>query len=64
VETRSRSQLAVYYTASRGFLLIASGVVFAIFQQWLVAALVVAVGVSALLYAERKYPEWRARQRW
>jgi hypothetical protein len=54
-----RSTLA----ASRAFILIGAGVLFAIFQLWLVAALAVAVGVFFLLYARRNYPKWRARQR-
>jgi hypothetical protein len=51
------------WTAGRGFLLIGTGVLMAVFEQWLVAALGVAGGVLALLYARRKYPEWQARRR-
>jgi hypothetical protein len=44
--------------------MIGSGVLLAVYRQWLIAALAVAGGVLALLYARRKYPEWKARRRW
>ncbi len=50
------------YTAWQGFVLIGIGLLMAVFQQWLVAALGIAVGILGLLYARRKYPEWQARQ--
>jgi hypothetical protein len=49
------------YTACQGFLLIGFGVFFVVIQQWLLAALMVAVGAFAVLYARRRYPEWQAR---
>lgn len=43
------------WTAWRGFLLIGTGLLLMVFQQWLGGALGIAVGIWGLLYARRKF---------
>jgi hypothetical protein len=50
------------YTAWRGFLLVGTGALMAVFQLWVVAVLAVACGVLGLLYARRKYPDGARRR--